>query len=120
MTSSFTLISGLIGGEPEFADYNNNRKATLSVYTSRPYKNAQGEYDTDIHNVQAWGRTTAYLTELQSIHGSLKGMVAMVSGHMESYKNGEGQKCWTLKAERIAISPRPSKTNGNGDDGLPF
>lgn len=43
MTNSFTLISGLIGGEPEFTDYNNNCKATLSIYTSRPYKNAQGE-----------------------------------------------------------------------------
>lgn len=78
------------------------------------------KYDTDIHNVQAWSRTAAYLAKLQSIHGSLKGMVAMVSGYMESYKNREGQKCWTLKAERIVISPRPSKTNGNGDDGFTF
>lgn len=67
-----------------------------------------------------WGRTVAYLAELQSIYSNLKGRVAMVSGHMESYKNGEGQKCWTLKAERIVISPRPSKTNGNPDDELPF
>lgn len=120
MSNSFTSISGLIGGEAEFTTHGLNRKATFGVYVSRPYKNASGEYEKDLYSLQAWGRTASYIAELEQLYGSLTGMIALASGHMESYKNSEGQKFWTFKVEKIAISARPSQANGNGPDDLPF
>lgn len=86
------ILVGRLGTDPELHQFDEGRaKCTLSLATSRHYKNREGEKqeETTWHRVVCWGRQAEVCNSYLS-----KGRRIYVEGRMDhrSYTDKEGQK----------------------------
>jgi single-strand DNA-binding protein len=126
MINSITLV-GRLTKDPELR-YTQAGKgvASFTIACDRPFKNQQGEKETDFINVVVWGNQAEncanYLT---------KGKLAGVEGRLQirTYEGNDGQKKWVTEvvANRVAfLSPKDnSQQHGApdrqpGEDDIPF
>lgn len=122
MINNVTLV-GRLTADPELK-YTNSGTAVMSfrVAADRPFKNNQGERDTDFINCQAWRKTA----EIIGQYGH-KGMLVGVTGRIQTrqYENNEGRTVFVTevvaenfqmlesKKERQHASPMTEQYNQN-------
>lgn len=94
MINNVTLVGRLVA-DPELK-YTNNGTAVMSfrIAADRPFKNNQGERDTDFINCQAWRKTA----EIIGQYGH-KGMLVGVTGRIQTrnYENNEGRTVYVTE-----------------------
>lgn len=99
------IIIGRIGQDPKKIDAGTKTLAEFSVGVNRPFKNANGESETDWFNVKAWGQTADYVLDYLE-----KGRQVVVKGRMEARKyekDGKTQTIWNLVADQVNGLDRP-------------
>lgn len=135
------VIEGRLVADPEIKSVGNTKVVSFGVAVTRPYKNKNGERDSDFFDVQKWGDQSAEFCAKYF----KKGYGIIISGAMESNiwedQDGKKRKGWTLKAEEIgfpvgysgseggqtsapaakpAAASKPAKQQSDDDDDLPF
>lgn len=88
--------------------------ASFSIAVDRPFKNAQGERETDFINIVAWRKTA----ELISNHFN-KGDGIIIQGRIQvrDYQNNEGRKVYVTEvvADNFTF-PIQNKRQNNSND----
>lgn len=88
--------------------------ASFSIAVDRPFKNAQGERETDFINIVAWRKTA----ELISNHFN-KGDGIIIQGRIQvrNYQNNEGRKVYVTEvvADNFTF-PIQNKRQNNSND----
>jgi len=85
-------LIGNVGQEPAITDLDNGKKLVrLSLATNEPYKNGQGEKQTNTnwHNLLAWGMTADIIEKFVT-----KGKEIAIEGKLtsRSYEDNDGVK----------------------------
>lgn len=96
-----TILVGRIVNDPELIETENGKQYTnLTLAIPRPFKNENGEYDTDFIKCILWGATAA-----NTVKYCNKGNVVGVKGRLQSnnYKDKEGHNIFSIDiiAEKI-------------------
>ena len=126
MINSITLV-GRLTKEVELR-YTQAGKgvASFTIACDRPFKNQQGEKETDFINIVVWGNQAEHCANYLS-----KGKLAGVEGRLQirSFDGQDGQKRWVTEvvANRVAfLSPKDSNQQQwpperqPGEDDIPF
>jgi len=105
------VILGNIGQEPELKmSKSGTSYCRFSIATSRRFKNEDGEYDTDWHDVVCFGKTAEFVDKYFS-----KGSRIAVQGELQSStwisEGNETHKSWTIHASQVDFAER--RTNGD-------
>jgi single-strand DNA-binding protein len=119
---------GRLTKDPELKySQNGTAIATFTLAINRPFKNAQGEKETDFINIVIFGQTAENVANYL-----IKGKMAAVEGRIQvrSYETKDGQKRWVTEiiAENVQfLSPKektepqePSMHEVSMDDDIPF
>ena len=108
-----SILVGRIVKEPEVRETENGTKVTnITLAVQRPYKNVEGEYDTDFISCVLWkgiAETTAEYCkkgDLISLEGRIK---------TESYQNNEGKKVYNtyILCEKVRFLQTKKEKNDN-------
>lgn len=101
--------------------------ASFTIAVDRPFKNQQGEKETDFINIVVWGKQGENCMNYLS-----KGKLCCVDGRLQirSYDGQDGQKKWITEvvAQDVRfLSPKDSNNDNLGfggsdfdDDSIPF
>jgi single-strand DNA-binding protein len=121
--SETTLIGGLTK-DVEVREVNGNKVANFTIAVSRNYKNAEGNYESDFYDCEAWGKTAEYMGK------GVKGQTASATGRFESrsYTDKEGKRRtqWSLKVRTAGLGELPGGKASDvadpiaDDDEIPF
>lgn len=105
------VLIGRLTKDPELR-YTPNGKAVASftLAVDRPFKNKQGERETDFINIVVWGSQAENSANYLS-----KGKLAAVDGRLQirSYEGQDGQRRWVTEA--VADSVRFLSPKGSSD-----
>ncbi|KNZ70315.1 single-strand binding protein [Thermincola ferriacetica] len=124
------ILIGRLTKDPELR-YTPNGKAVagFTLAVDRPYKNQQGERETDFINIVVWGKQAENCANYLS-----KGKLAAVDGSLRirSFEGQDGQRHWVAEvlAETVRfLSPKDKNDTGVEemgtlidftDDDIPF
>lgn len=104
---------GNLTHDPELTELNNGTKmCRFTLAVNRDYKNANGQYDTDFINCQAWRSTAENLVKYMR-----KGRKIAVTGNIQvrSYeKDDEKRTAWEIQVSDIEFISSPQQGGGNG------
>lgn len=100
-------LSGRAGRDPEFKEFNSGKTlAELSMAVQRPFKNTDGNYDTDWFQVKIWGKAAEVARDFLK-----KGQIFAVTGKLEVEKwtdnNGNNREKVVIVAERLCLGQKP-------------
>jgi len=116
------IISGNLVRDPEVSfvqGANATEKARFTVACQRKFKNAQGTYDADFINVDAWGNDAKFVQD--HFH---KGDRIEVAGEIRtgSYTNKDGVKVYTttINANRGGIGYGSKASSTDSGDSKPM
>lgn len=129
------ILIGNLTADPELTELNNGTKmCRFTLAVNRDYKNANGQYDTDFINCQAWRGTAENLVKYMR-----KGRKIAVTGSIQvrSYeKDDEKRTAWEIQVSDIEFisstqqgggsdkpASKPAPDSGDGyenPDDLPF
>lgn len=129
MLNRIVLIGRLVK-DPELR-YSTSGKAvaTFTLAVDRPFKNAQGERETDFINIVVWGAQAE-----NSANYLAKGKMAAVDGRLQirSYDGQDGQRRWVTEVVAQDVRFLSPKSGGDqnynnigtevdfSDDDIPF
>ena len=85
---NIAAIVGRLGKDPELRTTQSGKSVTsFSLAVQRPWKNQNGEYESDWIDVQAWGTTAEFICKYFQ-----QGQLMAVSGRIQvrTYKDGDG------------------------------
>lgn len=119
------VLIGRLTADPELR-YSKAGKAVTSfkLAVDRPFKNAQGERETDFIPCVVWGKQAENCANYLS-----KGKAAAVDGRLQirSYEGQDGQRRWVTEVVADAVrflSPKQSESMGTevdySDHDIPF
>lgn len=90
--------------------------ASFSIAVDRPFKNAQGERETDFINIVAWRKTAETIAQYFN-----KGDGIIIHGHIQvrNYQNDEGKKVYVTEvvADNFAFPIQNKQQNNSNDRG---
>lgn len=95
----------------ELKNVNDKSVATFTIAITRPYKNADGEYETDFINCECWGNIANTTKEY-----CRKGDVVGIKGSLrcDSYTDKDGNKKYRTYVSAEKITFLSSKKDDNG------
>lgn len=109
-------ITGRLTADPEFRETQSGiAVSNFSIACQRNYKNADGEFDADFFNVEAWRQTAEFVSSYFA-----KGAMMSVDGHLQSqkYQDKAGNNRTAIKIVADHVYFGESKTQkedaGNG------
>jgi single-strand DNA-binding protein len=109
-----TVIVGRLCSDPEVKELDSGKKVTnIKLAVSRPYKNEDGEYETDFIDVTLWDGVATNTAEY-----CRKGDLLGVKGRIEtdSYeKNGEKKYTMSVIAEKVTFLSSQNKNREDSD-----
>jgi len=110
------ILIGRLTRDPELRSTQSGKKVTyINVAVSRPFKNANGDYDTDFINVTLY----QFQAENASVYCH-KGDLVAIKGRIQtgSYTDKEGNKKYTMDiiADRITFLNSKSKEHNVEND----
>jgi single-strand DNA-binding protein len=97
------MLVGRLTRDPEVNEVGENKSVSnITVAVPRPFKNADGEYETDFIDVTLWNDVASKTSEYCK-KGDLVGVKGRLQ--MDSYENDEGKKVSKLQviADRITF-----------------
>lgn len=109
------VIIGRLTQDPELKSVgaNNIPHASFTVAVDRPFKNQQGEYDTDFIPVSVWRK----LGETVAKHCQ-KGRLVAVEGHLETRtyeaQDGSKRRAFEVVADSVQFLDRPKNAEQSG------
>lgn len=122
------ILIGNLTADPELTVLSSGVKTCrFSLAVNREYKNANGQYDTDFLNCQAWRSTAENLVKYMR-----KGRKIAITGSIQvrTYDNKDGEKrtVWEIQVSEIEFISSPqqggvkpqSETDDPSDDEYPF
>jgi single-strand DNA-binding protein len=124
------VLIGRLTKDPELRYTPNGvAKASFTLAVDRPFKNLQGEKETDFINIVVWQKQAENVANYLS-----KGKLAAVDGRLQirSYEGQDGQRRWITEvvADTVRfLSPKDSGESSSmdlisaeieSDDDLPF
>lgn len=102
MLNNVTLVGRLTRDSEQKFTGSGIEVANFSLAVERPFKNAQGEKETDFINVVAW-RKTAEIISKYTRKGSMIGITGRIQ--TRNYTNNEGRKIYITEvvAENVQL-----------------
>ena len=95
------VIAGNLTKDVEVREVSGKKVANFTVAVSRPYKNDEGNYESDFYDCQVWGGQAEYMAR------GKKGDVAWAVGRHEARnwtdKNGQKRRDWRVNAVNCGI-----------------
>ncbi len=105
------ILIGNLTADPELTVLSSDVKTCrFSLAVNREYKNANGQYDADFLNCQAWRSTAENLVKYMR-----KGRKIAVTGRIQvrSYeKDDEKRTAWEIQADEIEFVSSPAQGGG--------
>ncbi len=105
------ILIGNLTADPELTVLSSGVKTCrFSLAVNREYKNANGQYDADFLNCQAWRSTAENLVKYMR-----KGRKIAVTGRIQvrSYeKDDEKRTAWEIQADEIEFVSSPAQGGG--------
>lgn len=106
------ILIGNLTADPELTVLSSGVKTCrFSLAVNREYKNANGQYDTDFLNCQAWRSTAENLVKYMR-----KGIKIAVTGSIQvrTYDNKDGEKrtVWEIQVSEIEFISSPQQGGG--------
>lgn len=96
------VLVGRIVNNPEMSETESGKKTTkVTLAVPRPYKNKDGEYETDFFNCRIWGNIATTTSQYCN-----KGDLIGIKGRVEFYNHEtkEGKKYYTeVVAEKVTF-----------------
>ena len=106
-----TLIVGRLVRDPDLRETENGKKTTnITLAVSRPFKNSNGEYDTDFINCSLWSGIAESTSEYCK-----KGDLLGVKGHIQTrvIENEDATKKYITEVVAEKVSFLSSKKEQN-------
>ena len=98
-----SILVGRIGKEPEVRETENGTKVThITLAVQRPYKNVEGEYDTDFISCVLW-KGIAETTAEYCKKGDLIGIRGRIQSKITEYPNEIKHNVMEVVAERVTF-----------------
>ena len=93
------VLVGRIVKDPELHEAENGNKLTyITIAVPRPFKNVNGEYDTDFISCSVWKGVAENVCEYCK-----KGDLVGVRGRIETYKDEENHQVMDIVADKITF-----------------
>ena len=102
MINNVTLVGRLTRDVDLRYTQNGKAVASFGLAVNRPFKNANGEYDADFINCQAWGKQAENLANYMK-KGNQIGVVGRIQ--TRNYENNEGKRVYVTEvvAEQVVF-----------------
>lgn len=102
MINNVTLVGRLTRDVDLRYTQNGKAVASFGLAVNRPFKNANGEYEADFINCQAWGKTAENLANYMK-KGNQVGVVGRIQ--TRNYENNEGKRVYVTEvvAEQVVF-----------------
>ena len=102
MINNVTLVGRLTRDVDLRYTQNGKAVASFGLAVNRPFKNANGEYEADFINCQAWGKTAENLANYMK-KGNQIGVVGRIQ--TRNYENNEGKRVYVTEvvAEQVVF-----------------
>lgn len=98
-----SILVGRIVKEPEVRETENGTKVTnITLAVQRPYKNVEGEYDTDFISCVLW-KGIAETTAEYCKKGDLIGIRGRIQSKITEYPNEKKHNVMEVVAERVTF-----------------
>lgn len=92
------ILVGRLTKDVEVIETDGKTRSYITLAVQRPYKNADGEYDTDFIDCVLWNSVAENTAEY--CH---KGDIVGVKGRIETFINNEEKKVTQIVAEKITF-----------------
>ena len=93
------VLVGRIVRDPELHEASNGNKLTyITIAVPRPFKNVNGEYDTDFISCSVWRGVAENVVEYCK-----KGDLVGVRGRIETYKDEQNNQVIDIVADKITF-----------------
>ena len=103
-----TVLVGRLVADPEIKELESGKKVSnITLACPRPYKNAEGSYDTDFIDISLWDGVASNTAEYCK-----KGDIIGVKGRLQTdtfEKDGETKKALNVVAEKVTFLSSKSK-----------
>ena len=95
----------------ELKNVNNKSVATFTIAITRPYKNADGEYETDFINCKSWGQVAEKIKEYCN-KGDMIGVKGSIRNDVYQDKDGNKKSSIYVNVERVTFLSSKKINNG--------
>jgi single-strand DNA-binding protein len=108
------VLVGRLAGDVNYKEYNNNKKAIITLAVPRPFKNAEGVYETDFIDCTLL-EGVAQNTKEYCKKGDIIGVKGRIQTNNYETEDDEKRKSTQIIAEKVTFLSSNKKEEKEGE-----